>query len=193
MTKREKGNIISMNLCVTDKKELSKPEIRKIAELLIATWPPKDENINVEKVIDFYTNENLNSFNKVLLYYNADELIGHAEIFNREIIIESEKKEILALAGVCVKQSFRGKNIGAELVKQAFGYVDNGQFKCSVFQTNVPKFYVKLNCKQIYNTFINSKNDNDINKNPWRDPYIMVYPENYNPGNSIIDLNGNCY
>ena len=132
-------------------------------------------------------------FIKFLLYYDNKDLVGHAEIFHRKIIINSKEIPILALAGVCVNPNFRGKNIGFEIVKKAFEYIDNGTYDLSVFQTNVPEFYLKLNCKQINNRFINSKSDTNVNLNPWRDPYVMIYPNTYEIGNKVIDLNGECY
>ncbi len=182
-----------MNLHLKDRKQLTNLEVKKLLELLTSTWPPKDGKIDMDKMIEDYKNESLNLFNKVLLFFNRKELVGHTEIFNREIIIEGEKKQILALAGVCLKPSFRGKDLGFKIVKKAFEFVDNGKFICSIFQTNVPVFYNKIHCRQIHNTFINSKNKNDINIRPWKDPYVMVYPETYEMGNNIIDLNGDGY
>jgi len=180
-----------MKIYIKDRKELTNHEVKKILELLLLVWPPKNETPNIEKIIKGYKNEN--SFHKVLLYYNDRELIGHTEVFHHEIIYNSKVIPILALAGVCVNPNFRGKNIGLEMVKNAFEYIDNGTFDLSIFQTNVPEFYLKLNCKLINNRFINSKSKTDVNLNPWRDPNVMIYPNTYEIGDNIIDLNGECY
>jgi len=182
-----------MKIHIKDRLELSLSEIRKILELLTSIWPPQVGFVDTEKMIQDYSRKNLSSFNKVLLYFKGEELIGHTEIFNREIIVDSERKEILALAGVCVKPEYRGKDIGYSLVENAFRYVDNGQFSCSIFQTNVPVFYERFDCKQIQNKFINGKSTIGININPWRDPYVMVYPETCIVGDNDIDLNGEGY
>jgi N-acetylglutamate synthase-like GNAT family acetyltransferase len=181
-----------MEMIVRDKKELSKIEIQKIITLIFTVWPPKEEYFSIEEKIENYKKEN-SSFNKILLYFDNNILIGHTEIFSREIIVESKKIKNMALAGVCINHEYRGKNIGLKIVNRAFEYIENHQFECSVFQTQVPEFYKKLNCKIIDNTFINTKSKGNINKNPWWDPYIMVYPYEFDLGELIIDLNGNGY
>jgi len=45
----------------------------------------------------------------------------------------------------------------------------------------------------VNNRFINSKSKTDVNLNPWRDPNVMIYPNTYEIGDNIIDLNGECY
>ena len=37
-------------------------------------------------------------------------------------------------------------------------------------------------------TFINGKSTSGVNENPWRDPYLMMYPETYSLGESVIDF-----
>lgn len=182
-----------MQIISKDKSALTQTEIVKISELLMATWPPEDDSFTLENAIEVYTTENTTDFGKVFQCYHEEELLGHTAIFNRTIILESKNLDILALAGVCVKMDQRGKNIGAELVRQAFAYVDNVKFPCSLFQTNVPGFYEKLDCKQINNRFINSRSESDPEANPWNDPYVMVYPKTYDLGDGTIDLNGKCY
>ncbi len=182
-----------MKIDIRDRRELSTLEIKKILELLLLVWPPHNGMPAIEKMIKEYENGNQISFHKVLLHYNNNELVGHTEIFHREIIINSRVIPILALAGVCVSPVLRGKNIGFEMVRKAFEYVDNGTYNLSIFQTNVPEFYLKLNCKLINNRFINSKSETNVNFNPWRDPNVMIYPNSYEIGKNIIDLNGECY
>ncbi len=182
-----------MNLLIKDRKDLSLSEVERMMELIFSIWPPDDGKTDIEKIIERHKNLQPKSFDKVIRFFLGNELIGHTAIFNREIGIETEKHEILALAGVCVRSGHRGKNLGKKLVKKAFEFVDGSQFNCSIFQTSVPKFYEKLECKQIQNTFINKKSKIDVNVNPWRDPYVMVYPKTYDLGNHIIDLNGDCY
>lgn len=182
-----------MKLYLKDRKDLSLAEIRMLLELLTRTWPPQDGTIDMEKMIAGYQNSKIPLFNKVLLCFNGEELIGHTEIFAREVVVRSEKRDIMALAGVCVKHTFRGQNIGLQLVRKAFEFVDEGAFPCSIFQTNVPGFYEKVKCKQIQNKFINSKHIDDVNKNPWRDPFVMIYPETYDLGKEVVDLLGDGY
>ncbi|WP_282125300.1 GNAT family N-acetyltransferase [Marinifilum flexuosum] len=182
-----------MKLYLKNRKNLSSFEIQKIVELLSSIWPPIEESIDINQMIQTYSTTPLYSFHKVLLYFKDEELIGHTEVFNREVFVGTNKMEILALAGVCVKLEFRGKDIGFSMVENAFRFVDNGKFKCSIFQTNVPGFYERIECKQIQNRFVNRKSKTDVNKNPWRDPFVMLYPESLNLGLSEIDLNGECY
>jgi hypothetical protein len=182
-----------MKLLIKDKKNLLNNEIKEIVYLIYKIFPPKDKNITINQSLINYKNNKILTFNKILLAYQINDLIGHAEIFNRDIIIDSKIIQILALKHVCVRPEFRGKNIGLNLVKNAFKFIDKNNFECSLFQTKTPKFYEKINCKIINNIFINSKNTDDINKNPWWGPYIMIYPKNYEIGKSVIDLNGDGY
>lgn len=183
----------SMPIYIKDKKELANQEIKRILELLLLVWPPAHNVTNISNILGGYKNDVNESFHKVILHYQNNDLVGHAEVFQREIIINSKVIPILALAGVCVNPNSRGKKIGKEMVRIAFEFVDNGIFNLSIFQTNVPEFYFNLNCKTINNKFINSKNKTNVLTNPWRDPYVMLYPRNYEIGDEIIDLNGECY
>jgi len=183
-----------MEIDIKDRAILSDDEIKKVVELVFNIWPPKDKAFTPERQMNYYMKKKLALFDKLLLILNQHILIGHAEIFEREIRIDSTtSKSILALAGVCVRPEYRGKGLGLKLVKRAFTFIDNGPFECSIFQTQIPEFYFKLGCRILGNTFINSKHSKDKLKNPWWDPHVMVYPAEQNFGSSIIDLNGYGY
>lgn len=181
-----------MEMIVKDRTELSEREIRDAIGLKMSIWPPVNNSYTIDLLVDRYKEEPP-AFDKVLLLYNEGVLIGHTEVFGREVKAGSRPVRNMALAGVCVLPEFRKRTLGSQLVKQAFSFVESEDFECSLFQTPVPRFYENLCCTIIKNTFINSKNTDDVAKNPWWDPYVMVYPADHNLGESIIDLNGSGY
>lgn len=180
-------------LLTKNKFELSVSEVIDVLCLLTLVWGNNKDATITDKQIEKYKSVCVSSFNKVFLLYKNKELIGHTEIFQRDIIIDAKEIPILALAGVCVRSDNRGQKNGYKMVKKAFEYVDNDKYGLSIFQTNIPEFYLKLNCKLIDNKFINSKSNIDINANPWRDPFVMIYSNDYKMRDGIIDLNGECY
>ena len=99
----------------------------------------------------------------------------------------------MALSGVCVSPNKRGEGLGKKLILKAFKKIDNSDYKVCLFQTGIPLFYKKLGAKIINNRFYNNKDKENLQKNPWRDNYIMIYPNNYKWPNEDIDLNGPGY
>ncbi|MGD0339477.1 MAG: GNAT family N-acetyltransferase [Bacteroidota bacterium] len=182
-----------MVIHILDKKTLPDEALHSIIDLVIQIWPSKNGIDNIAERTKSYMKENSTHFNKVILLWEDHTVAGHAEIFDREIFSNNRKIRNMALGGVCVRPSYRGKDFGKIVVQKVFHYIDIGQFECSVFQTNIPQFYDKLGAKIIYNKFFNSQNKgNDITIPDWG-PYIMVYPKEYAFDNFDIDLNGNGY
>ena len=182
-----------MEIKIRDKKKLSEKEIRAIVELLCLIWPPKELPLNLEIEQLKYRAKPLIGFYKTLLCMENGFLIGYTEVFERKIFAGNRKINNLALAGVCVHPEYRNQDIGKRLVTKAFEFVDNGRFECSVFQTGVPLFYEKLNCRLINNRFVNGLDESNAKANPWWDEHVMIYPEAFEIGNDIIDLNGKGY
>ena len=180
-------------IVIHDKHTLAKRDIWDLLELLNKEWPLSEGKPDMDELVRAYKAREKVEFNKVILFFSDNKLAGHAEIFQRDIYLDSEKIPVLALSGVCVDPRFRGNKIGLQLVQKAFSFVDNRSYSISLFQTNVPDFYKKLRCKLITNAFINSKSKEDPGANPWKDPNVMVYPDSVDVGNGIIDLNGACY
>ncbi|MCP4774691.1 MAG: hypothetical protein GY880_10660 [Planctomycetaceae bacterium] len=63
----------------------------------------------------------------------------------------------------------------------------------SLFQTPVPGFYQKLNSRLVTNRFVNRRNVDDPEANPWRDDQIMIYPSEFAWPEGTVDLNGCDY
>lgn len=179
-----------MELFEINRTELTDQQVRDIRILLAEIFTPDKTPDTSSSALEAFRKNPHDAFDRHTMIYDSDRLVGHAEYFGREIKTESVAVTVLALAGVCIRPECRGRNLGAGLAKKAFAYVDNGTFMCSLFQTGVPKFYEKLDARLVSNTFINSNNTNDPAKNPWWDPFVMVYPASMNLGPGPIDLNG---
>ena len=160
--------------------------IDQINELTETTWPDtiiEDEPIE-EKRISF---QKRNPEKTCHLYIDG-HLLGYAESFPMTINTDSGNVTILALAAVCVSKQARGRGLGAKVVKDCFERVDKGEFDVCLFQTGVPDFYNKLNCKLVHNKFINSLSGENENMNPFWDEHIMIYPSEHQWFIGIIDL-----
>ena len=69
----------------------------------------------------------------------------------------------------------------------------NGWPQVSLFQTPVPEFYKKLDCRLVDNQFVNRRNLTDPKANPWRDPNVMIYPAVFDWRSGLVDMNGPDY
>lgn len=165
--------------------------IKDVNELTDLTWPQTKpaEYTPESRLQDFYSR---NPNKTCHFIYEHAQLIGYAESFPREIYVDQANLTIMGLGAVCVHPSHKGKGLGAQLVRTAFLRVDNGEFKLSLFQTGVPGFYHKLNCRTIENKIINSKSESP-KENPFWDPYVIIYPREFIGFQSEIDLLGPGY
>jgi len=120
--------------------------------------------------------------------------IAHARTFVRHVFAEDTEIPVLALASVCSDPEKRGQGLGAVVTRKAFEVVveANGPH-VSLFQSPVPDFYRKLNCKVITNRFVDRTNNEDPEANPWRSSSIMIFPSEYPWPDGVIDLNGPAY
>jgi predicted N-acetyltransferase YhbS len=125
--------------------------------------------------------------------WDGGQAIAHARTFPRTIRSRSGDITLMGLAGVCVMPERRGEGLGRDVVRKAFERVDRGDFPVSLFQTTVPDFYTGLGAKAIANRFVNSRNTDDPEANPWWDPHIMIYPADAVWPDGTIDLNGSGY
>lgn len=165
--------------------------IKDVNDLTDLTWPQtKPAEYTSESRIQDFIKRNPNKTSH-FIYENA-ELIGYAESFPREIYADQAKHTIMGLGAVCVHPSHKGKGLGAQLVQTAFQRVDNGEFKLSLFQTGVPGFYHRLNCRTIENKIVNSQSGAP-GENPFWDPYVIIYPREFIGFQSEIDLLGPGY
>jgi GNAT superfamily N-acetyltransferase len=97
--------------------------------------------------------------------------------------------DVHALEGVKTHPEHRHKGLGRAVVQAAFEYVDNGTFPVSFFQTGVPEFYRRLNCRDVHNPCTNSLAE-DPAGSPWWEKHIMIYPSDAHWPDGPIDLLG---
>ncbi len=173
------------------KSTLSSELIDQITTLTRLVWPPPaGEDLAVHR--DRYAAVNSSVFNEVFIIREGGRVVAHTEVFARDVFTGGRTLRNLALAGVCVHPDYRGRNWGAAMVRQAFAYVDNGDFDCCLFQTRVPAFYDKLGARLVDNAFVNSHSERP-DERPWWDPYAMLYPAGFPLGAARVDLNGGGY
>lgn len=156
-----------------------------------ATWSenPPSQKSKTEQ-IDHYRNR---SEGRQAFFAQDEKLLGYAEIFPRTIHTESGSMEIMGLGSVCVAQESRGAGIGRKIVEACFKAVDESSIAVCLFQTGVPGFYEKLNCKLVLNKFVDKTHLTDPDKNPFWDDFTMIYPASYDWPEGSIDLNGKGY
>ncbi len=126
--------------------------------------------------------------------WQGEQIVAHARTFVREIIVEDQRLPVLALAAVCSDPKIRGMGLGVMVTNKAFEQVAVGGWPAvSLFQTPVPNFYQKLNCRLVTNPFVNRRNAQEPEANPWRDDKIMIYPNGFAWPEGTVDLNGSDY
>lgn len=182
---------------------LSMDEIVAVVSLLNTVWPSEDMTLPelVEAFPEVRRRHRLSGSEGARpslrhLVWDSGELIAHALTFERRVSPGDEHRReitVMALSGVCVAPSHRGKGLGAKVVRRAFERVDSGEFPVSLFQTDLPSFYHRLGAKVVGNRFVNATSEVDPNANPWNDQWIMIYPEAYKWPDGAIDLNGPGY
>lgn len=124
----------------------------------------------------------------------GNSIIAHARTFVRVVNAVDTEIPVLALATVCTDPDQRGNGLGALIVRKALEFVQkDGWPDVSLFQTTVPGFYEKLNCRIVGNRFVNRRNTANPDANPWRNDTVMVYPADYRWPDGVIDLNGPDY
>jgi predicted N-acetyltransferase YhbS len=180
--------------------DLSRKEIVEVVSLVYGFWPRKDKTIP-ELVETFretskqyrvsYPQIRLPSLRYVI--WDNDKAVAHALTFERPVITAEGQISVMALSGVCVLPNYQGRGLGAEIVRRTFGRIHGGEFDVSLFQTTIPAFYEKLGAIAVTNRFVNSKNRNHPDENPWHDERIMIYPSSYSWPDGQIDLNGPDY
>jgi len=175
---------------------LTESQALAIITLIDSVWPQRDKTV-AEMVKDLLaTSAELSSpdsDSERIVVWEEGQAIALSHTFTREIFAPEGSIKTMALADVCVDPTRRGEGFGAQVARRAFGRVDSGVSPVSLFQTEVPDFYVKLGAKVIGNRFVNSKNDDDPRANPWWDPHVMIYPADYSWPAGQIDLNGAGY
>jgi predicted N-acetyltransferase YhbS len=189
-----------LNITVHRDSDFSKAEIVAVVSLLYRFWPSKEKTID-EMVDDFYETgrRRTGSYPQIrlpslrYLVWDKDKAVAHALTFERPVTTNAGEVSVMALSGVCVFPSYQGRGLGAEMARRAFGRIHEGEFAVSLFQTTIPAFYEKLGATLVPNQFVNSRNKNHPDANPWHDEWVMIYPKSYAWPEGPIDLNGPGY
>jgi predicted GNAT family N-acyltransferase len=185
----------TMQIDTLDRRRISEPEARAVAELLIAIWPKPG------RTVDTLTNELVNKYRdyngpeavhpRLFIIREGDRVIACAQASPRTIGTAAGDMTVLALARVCTDPAARGQRLGQKVVRATFDLVDQGMYPFALFQTSesVRPFYEKLGCATVDNRFINSLCD-DPQKSPFWDVAIMRYPMKPGWPGGEVDLRG---
>ena len=173
--------------------EFNASQARQIATLASEAFPdsPKTTDERVALILDSEDPEQKNS--RCFVIWDHETVVSFARTFNRMIFVEGQPIEVLALASVCTRESERGKGLGKMVVLKAFEQVDEGLSNVSLFQTGVPKFYEKLDCRCISNQVVNRQNQLLPDEYPFQDAHVMIYPSRFEWPDGIVDINGEAY
>lgn len=178
-----------MNILIKKEEEIEPKEILEIQRLIKATWPePARRILSEDELIQDF--EQRTPGKTAYLLYVQNDLKAYAESSVRQIQTAHGPMHILALGAVCVEHAERGKGLGALIVKQVFERIPLDEAAVCLFQTGVPVFYEKLDCRIVENQFINSLDPNQPDKNPFWDDHVMIYPKSFPWPNGKIDLKG---
>ncbi len=133
---------------------------------------------------------------KIAIVQCDGHIVACAESFLRRIRLEDGREmDIMALAGVCTLPEYRGRGFAGLAVRKLLEDVDRGKFEAGLWQTGVPGFYEKLGARLIHNRFRNSLHPSDTDKNPFWDPFAILYPATLSdwPEGATVDLLGIGY
>lgn len=181
-----------MHLHTINANNLEVEVIDQIIALIEETWPlsANKEKSQTEKREYF---QNLNPGKQCHVIFDENKVVGYAESFKRVVRAHILAIKLLGIASVCVSKDYRGQGLGEDLIRVCFGRVNHGEFPVCLFQTTLPEFYTKYNCKEVHNQFMNSNNLDEPDKNPFWDPHVMIYPAYYDWPSETIDLHGPGY
>ena len=177
--------------------EMTQEIARGIAIIACRSFPSsKTEEERVTEMLSTVDTDSLEykTSRRFVVLNDQGEIVAHAKTFVREIKTDVGTIPVLALATVCSDPSVRGKGFGAQVTKMAFEYIGQEDWpKVSLFQTPVPVFYEKLNCRIVTNKFVDRTNAEFPDAWPWRDDTAMIYPAQADWPEGTIDINGPDY
>src|SRR5690242_1823787 len=107
-----------------DRRKISEPDARAIAELVVKIWPKPD------RTVDSFTADLLtqwkdydgpeNQHPRSFLIRENGRVIAHASVYPRTINTPVGTRTIAALARVCTDPSVRGRKLGDAVVRKSF-------------------------------------------------------------------------
>jgi predicted GNAT family N-acyltransferase len=178
-----------------DRRTISEPDARAIAELIVSIWPKPG------RTVETFTADILTQWKdydgpeaqhpRSFLIREGGQIVAHSSVYPRTIGTNKGDITVLALARVCTDPKVRGRKLGDAVVRASFELVDRGVFRFALFQTtpDVRPFYERLGAVPIDNTFVNSLAP-DPKVNPFWAEVPMRYPATGDWPTGEIDLRG---
>jgi predicted N-acetyltransferase YhbS len=195
----DNGAIMNTRLVETvDRRKITEPDARAIAELLVAVWPRSEKTIETRMghLMTYWRDYRgpEDEFPRAFIIRQNGLVIAHAAALPRNIGTSNGDITIMGLAQVCSDRAFRGQGLGERVVRAAFDTVDHGSFAHSLFQTSfkVQLFYEKLGACLVTNRIVNSLGEDPVT-NPFWDEVVMRYPAPKPWPVGDIDLRGAGY
>ncbi len=178
-----------------DRRTITEPDARAIAELIVSIWPKPGrtvETFTTDILIQWkdYSGPEA-EYPRSFLIREGGRVVAHSSVYPRTIGTIKGDITVLALARVCTDPVVRGRKLGDAVVRASFELVDQGPFPFSLFQTttDVRPFYERLGAVAIDNTFVNSLAA-DPKVNPFWAEVPMRYPATRDWPKGEIDLRG---
>jgi predicted GNAT family N-acyltransferase len=184
-----------MDVETLDRRNLSEPDARAVAELLCTIWPKPGRTVEVRmaELMDYWKDYEgpEDEHPRLFVIREEDRVIACASVAPRTVGTSRGDMTVQALARVCTDPAARGRGLGQRVVRAAFELVDRGPFPFSLFQTSekVRPYYEKLGAVVATNRIVNSRGD-DPTKNPFWDIVVMRYPAGPGWPEGEIDLRG---
>ena len=187
--------IATMPVETWDARSFTPAQANAIGELINQVWPKP--NLNAEDraaqllAIGRQYHGPAAQAPRSLVILEAGRVVAHALMLPRRIDTSAGEMVIGGLARVCTDPMLRGRGLGEQVTRAAFGLVDAGVFPFALFQASarVQAFYEKLGAVKVENRIVNSLAD-DPTANAFWDDVVMRYPRDRRWPDGTIDLVG---
>ncbi len=165
---------------------LDRVEMERFAALAASIWSP-GEPPDVDKLLAEAAtpDSELRSDEQAHMIRAGERVIAAARSFRRIVSVAGDSFPILALAGVCADERWRGQGLGAAVVRGAWARLD-GPMAVSLFQTAVPDFYRKLGARCLSVAIVRSGHA----ARPFWDPFAMIFPAEAAWPEGPVDIRG---
>ena len=117
--------------------DLTRGQIIEIINLTSSTFPDNAYKSSKEKKVAEFCARHSEKICHCL--HQDKELIGFPESFPITIKIVNKELEVMGIGDVCVYPEFRGKGLGASIVKSAFARIDANQYPCLLYTSPSPR------------------------------------------------------
>ncbi len=87
-------------------------------------------------------------------------------------------------------EAYKGNGYAKSLVKTIFENMSEYNGKFMLYQTAIPKFYTHMGAKVIENRCVTGVDDDT---RPWKDDYVIVYPESVDLKDWVVNICGEGY